>query len=336
MATSSKACGRQTTAAAGGSSAAVALWLAAAACAAAAGLDDPVRASWQSLPLREWSARVTDLAGMPVIVDRRVDPDTPVTRDGGGQPLRDVLAEVAAAADAEVAELRSSIRIVPRGRRDLCERAEDARERELARLAADPRTALRARSPWTWPAAARPRDLVAAVAAEAGIAALDGIDGIPHDHFPAADLPAMSRAEKLDLVLAHFDRRIEWRTAAGRARGAIVPLDTNLPPARRPPARKPVARPPRQPQTAVFSLRVAAPLDELLATLAGQFGLALDLDRDSLRTLGISPREIVRADVRDLPRERLLDEVLGPVGLAWRIDGERLRVFASPSAEGNE
>jgi hypothetical protein len=336
MATLSTASVRQPTAAAGGPSAAVALWLTAAACATAAGLDEPVRASWKALPLRDWSARATDLAGMPVIVDRRIDPDAPVTVDGGDQPLRDVMTNVAATVEAEVAELRSSIRIVPRGRRDLCERAEDARERELARLPADARTALRARSPWAWPAAARPRDLVTAVAAEAGLAALDGIDGIPHDHFPAADLPAMSRAEKLDLVLAHFDRRIEWRTAAGGARGVIVPLDTNLPPARRPPPRKPVARPPQQPQAAVFTLRVAAPVDEVLAALAGQFGLQLDIDERSLRDRGISAREIVRADVRDVSRERLLDEVLGPVGLAWRIDGERLRVFAPPSTESSE
>jgi hypothetical protein len=312
-------------------SAALLLWLAAAVSAAAAGLDEPVRASWQATPLHAWSARAAALAGMPVIIDRRLDPSTPVTLAGRGEPLREVMAEAAAAADAEVAVLRSSIRIVPRGTRDLCERADEAREREVARLPAAPRTALRARSPWQWPEAARPRDLVAAVAAEAGIDSLHGLDSIPHDHFPAADLPALSRAEKLDLVLAHFDRRVEWRSADGAARGTIVPLDTNLPAARRAPARKPGPSPPRSPAPAVFSLRVAAPLDEVLAALATQFGLRLDLDRDSLRTRGVAPREIVRADIRDAPRDQVLDHVLGPLGLEWRIEGERLRVFASPS-----
>ena len=336
MTTPLKECAPQTTATIGGPSAAVALWLAAAAWGTAAGLDDPVRASWKALPLREWSMRAAELAGRPVILDRRLDPDTPVTCAGDGRPLRDVMAAVAGAADAEVAELRSSIRLVPRGRRELCERAEDARDRELARLPAEPRTALRARGPWTWPMAARPRDLVAAVAAEAGVAALDGIADLPHDHFPAADLPALSRAERLDLVLGHFDRRVEWRTVGGAARGAIVPLDTNLPPPRRAPPRRPADRTPRPPQAGGFSLRVAAPLDELLAALAGQFGLELELDQDSLRARGISPQEIVRADVRDAPRDQLLDQVLGPVGLAWRIEGQRLRVHAAPPAGGGE
>jgi len=68
----------------------------------------------------------------------------------------------------------------------------------------------------------------------------------------------------------------------------------------------------------------------VLAALANQFGLRLDLDRDSLRTRGVAPREIVRADIRDAPRDQVLDHVLGSVGLEWRIEGERLRVFASP------
>ena len=330
------ACDLQPTARRSGPSAALPLWLAAAACATGAGLDDPVRASWKALPLREWTTRATELAGAPVILDRRLDPDTPVTLAGDGRPLRDAMAAVAAAADAEVAELRSSIRIVPRGRSELCARAEEARDRELARLPAEPRTALRARSPWAWPLAARPRDLVAAVAAEAGVAPLEGIADLPHDHFPAADVPAMSRAEKLDLVLAHFDRRVEWRTVGGVARGAIVPLDTNLPPPRRAAARRPADRKPRQPQADVFSLRAAAPLEEILATLAGQFRLELELDRDSLRARGIAPREIVRIDVRDVTREQLLDQVLGPVGLAWRIEGKRLSVRAAPPAGGGE
>jgi hypothetical protein len=336
MATPQPACTLQPTAPRGGPSAALAVWLAAAACAAGAGLDDPVRASWKALPLRDWSSRAAELAGAPVILDRRLDPDTPVTFAGNGQPLRNAMAAIAAAADAEVAELRSSIRIVPRGRSELCERAEDARDRELTRLPAEPRAALRARGPWAWPMAARPRDLVAAVTAEAGVAPLDGIADLPHDHFPAAELPAMSRAEKIDLVLAHFDRRVEWRTVGGAARGTIVPLDTNLPPPRRTPARKPAARKPRQPQVDVFSLRAAAPLEEILRALAGQFGLELELDRDSLRGRGISPREIVRADVRDVSREQLLDRVLGPVGLAWRIEGQRLHVHAAPPAGGGE
>ena len=327
---------RKTTATPVGASAAAAVWLAAA--AAAAGLDDPVRASWRAVPLRDWAARVAPLAGVPVIVDRRIDPDTPVTLDCDGEPVREALARAAAAADAEVALLRGSVRIVPRGQGELCERAEAARGRDVARLPAAARTTVQQRRAWAWPEAARPRDLVAAAAEEAGLP-LEGAAGLPHDHFPAADLPALSLAERLDLVLAHFDRRVEWRTEAGALRAAVVPLDKDLPPPRsqRPPRPAPATtREPRGQPKNLYSLRVEAPLAEALTAVAGRLGLELDLDDASLRARGIAPGEIVRLDVRDLSRDALLDRLVAPLALAWRIEANRLRVFAPPAAEAPE
>jgi tripartite-type tricarboxylate transporter receptor subunit TctC len=71
--------------------------------------------------------------------------------------------------------------------------------------------------------------------------------------------------------------------------------------------------------------------------IAGRLGLALDLDQASLAARGIAPGEIVRAEVEKASRDRLLDAVLQPVGLEWKIEGERLRVFAAEpaSSEGN-
>lgn len=305
-------------------------------CAAAAGLDDPVRADWKAVPLRAWADSVASIAGMPVVVDRRLDPDRSITFDCGGEPLRAAVADAAARADAELAVLASSLRLVPRSQHGLCERAEDARERALARLPEAARTSLRTRSPWKWNAGARPRDLVAAVAAEAGVA-VDGLDGIPHDHFPAADLPPLSRAEKIDLVLAHFDRRVDWRSRAGAAGGEIVPLDADLPPPRgdvaKRPRQKPRDRKPANDVTDVFSLRAAAPLDELVAAVAGRLGLTHELDRASLAARGVAAREIVRLEVQNASRDELLDRLVAPLGLAWRIEADTLRVFAPPAAE---
>lgn len=327
MARLSAATARQTTAAAATAPCvAAALGCLLASAAGAAGLDDPVRASWQAVPLREWAARVTPLADRPVIVDRRLDPDVAITLACRGEPLRDALAKAAEQAGADVAELRSTIRLVPRSQGGLCERAEEARDRDLARLPAGPRAALAAKAAWTWPEAARPRDLVAAVATEAGVA-LEGIDGLPHDHFPAASLPALSRAERIDLVLAHFDRRVAWRSREGAVQGAIVPLDADLPP-RRAPVRKPKPKPPAAGGQDVFSLHAAAPLEDVLSAVAMQQRLKLELDRESLAARGIAPREVVRVDVDDVSRDALFDRITTPLGLAWRIEGDRLLVFA--------
>lgn len=331
MPLSSAASARQSTAAGCGTSLVAVAWLVVAP-AAAAGLDDPARASWKAIPLREWAASATSLAGRPVILDRRLDPDVAITLECQGEPVHEALAKAAEQAGAAVAVLRSTIRLVPRTQHGLCERAEAARDRDLGRLPADPRAALGKKTAWTWPEGSRPRDLVAAVAAEAGLA-VDGIDGLPHDHFPAAALPALTPAERIDLVLAHFDRRVQWRDRGGAVQGVIVPLDTALPPPSRDVGRKP--RPPRPPAVGgkdVFSLRAAAPLEELLAAVAAQQKLRLELDRESLAACGIAPAEIVRIDVRDVSRDELLDRIATPLGLAWRIEDDRLHVTAAAAA----
>ena len=307
-----------------------------------AGLDAAVNATWTRLPLRDWTARVAALAGKPVILDRRIDPERLVTRTARGEPLADVIRAVAHEAGATVEELPGTIRLVPTAASGRAAAAADDRDRRLASIPAPQRRLLLKADPWKWPTGARPRDLVAAALAEAGLT-VEGLDAIPHDHFPAADLPPLPLAERLDLVLGHFDLRILWSAGRGRPTGRIVAIAAELtpPPARRPDApggspapRRPAAPPSRSVKLRdEFTLRLEAPLDQALAAIAARLGLELELDQASLAARGIAPGEIVRADVEKASRDRLLDAVLQPVGLQWKIEGERLRVFAAEALE---
>lgn len=297
----------------------------------AAGLDAPVHASWTGLPLRQWAERASSLAGRPVVLDRRIDPEILVTLSASGAPIRRVIDEVAARAGAVPEELAGSLRLVPQTEAGRASRAERDRSRRVATLAPGPRDKLAARRAWRWPAGSRPRDLVAQAAADAGLEVV-GLEEIPHDHFPAADLPPLSLAERLDLVLAHFDRRVLWEPMPGGARGRIVALDFAIAPEAPARDRGPRRDPASDRRTVTvrdeFTLRLEAPLDQALAAIAARLGLDLDLDAAGLAARGIDPREIVRADVDKASRDQLLDAVLQPVGLAWKIEGERLRVFA--------
>ena len=82
--------------------------------------------------------------------------------------------------------------------------------------------------------------------------------------------------------------------------------------------------------TTTYTLTVAAPLDELLATLARRFGLTLDLDHPALARVGVAPGEIVRLELRDAPRDALLDAITKPRGLTWLIEGGSLSISAAP------
>ena len=334
---------------------------------AVAGLDAAVQASWTQVPLGDWAERASRIAGLPVIIDRRLDPAFPITLDCRGEPLHDVLDRVAAMVGGQVEVLASSVRIGPLSVAGLASAAEQARDAELASLPPALRRTAHQRAAWTWPTAARPRDLLATTAREAGLE-LDGLDAIPHDHLPAATLPMLSLAERLDLVLAHYDRRIAW-TAGG---AEVVPLDagmtardhaprpaaaSQLEPGPRPepkpkpkpkaqataqpqpqPQRKPTPRPLANPTTTreTFSLRLAAPLDQALAAVAARLSLDLTIDAPSLAARGIAPGEIARVDVREVSRAELLDAIVAPFGLAWSINAGTLRVFASAAAARRE
>lgn len=288
---------------------------------------EPVQATWTAQPLREVAERLALLAGEPVIVDRRIDPTTPITLTATGEAIDGVIERVASIAGATAARLDSGFRIAPAEAAAKAAAAEQARRHRIGRLPAPQRRLLETRQAWIWSAGRRPRDLLADLTATHGLA-IDGLDLVPHDHFPATTLPPLSLAARIDLVLAHFDLGMEWSagTDGGTPAGRIVPLPepvVAMPPPRRPPRKidRPAGR-------QVYTLRLEAPLDAALTAITRQIGLGLQIDEASLAARGVSPREIVRADVRSASRDELLDAVLGPVGLSWTIDDGTLHVRA--------
>ncbi len=304
--------------------------------AVATAAEPPVHATWTAQPVRLVAAQLSRLAGKPVVLDRRLDPTTEITLVAAGEPFDTVLTAIATRAGGQVIDLAKTIRITLPAVTGRCVAAEQTRSQEISRLPEPQRNALAEAAAWHWPAGSRPRDLVATAAAEAGIK-VDGLDGIPHDHFPAAELPPLPLADRLDLILAHFDLRMAWsRSPTGsRPRGSIVPLPDAAaaaagagPPAKRPPRQ----RPPQPSGTKqVYTLRLEAPLEEALTAISRQLGLRLDLDAASLAARGIAPRGIARADVRSATRDALLDAILTPLALSWRIHEGTLRVWAKPS-----
>ncbi len=307
------------------------------AAAAEKGPVRPITATWRGISLLDLAARLSDLSGLPVVVDRRLDPGRPVSLDATAEPLSEILARIAAEIGADSVVFDSHARLVPAGVAAGLRNAAADRRKELQALSPEDRRIAMTRAKWSWPDGARPRELIIEAAARAGIV-IDGGEQLPHDHFPAAQLPALSLADRLDLVLAHFDRRLNWRPrgdAAERPTFSIVPIDmASAGAAPAGPRAEPPARPPRRPSLSAavpppeptYSLAVAAPLEDLLATLAKRFGLRLEVDKKALAARGIAGGEIVRRTVKDATRDELLDAILEPLDLDWRIDDGRLTV----------
>jgi hypothetical protein len=313
----------------------------------AAPLDEPVQATFQRLPLRTLLERLQATTGVPLILARQIDPTQPVSLDCRGEPLRNAVERLAGTVDAELAILESSAWLVPAGSASRFTAADQLRQQSVRRLPPSGRRQLAATAVWSWPAGATPAtlltELVAAATANGQPLRFSGLETeIPHDHLAAGSLPALSLAERFDLVAMQYGLRVDWQADGGppgQLRGRLVPLPeaTDSPPGvaaatRRP--RRPDTRrlPPANPANSRYTLRVAAPFDELLAAVAKQLQLTATIDRPALRRQGIDPREIVRLEVANVDRDGLLDAIVSPLHLRWKIDKDSLTVTTAPAA----
>lgn len=309
--------------------------------AISADLEAPVRASLQRLPLGHLVERLGSMTGTPIVLDRRVDPTQPASLQARGESLRDVLLQIATDHGAELADLTAAVWLVPPGEAARLEEADRLRQHAVARLPAVTRASLNHTAAWEWPAGTTPNALLSSLleiaSAQRPVIDWDEQPTLPHDHLPAGSLPPLSLAERFDLVAMPYGLRVDW-TQAGPSQhlcGRLVSLPSASPetipqPAQHQPARRPRRSAP--PGTARFSLRVAAPLDDLLATVAAQCELTLALDAAALRDHGIDPKTIIRLEVRDVDRDGLLQAITEPLNLRWSITEGTLKIPAPAAA----
>jgi hypothetical protein len=194
-------------------------------------LSARVSVAWQGQELATALERLAGVQGLPLWIDRRVDPSTPVELTVTDQPLGDTINALAASHNWAVApyfgvfyfgpretaaELltlsalaRQSIAKTPLGRELGAERPAAARSRWLKA------------EPWSAPRLSEPRELVVQIARAAGAAVVDE-QLIPHDLWPARELPAMAPLDRAVLLLSGFD--LTCQVSADGKKLQIVPI----------------------------------------------------------------------------------------------------------------
>lgn len=184
-------------------------------------LGDTTTAAWSGTPLREGLQSFARLHRLALLIDRRVDPGRPLRMALAEQPLRTTC-------EALAAELGLGFTLVgPVGY--LGPSATTHRLRTLVAIKtaevqqAPP--ALRARlvqtAPLKWDDLATPRELVEQLARQ-GELRVEGLAQVPHDLWAAADLPPISWAQRLSLVLAQWD--LTFRLDAPRGTLTLEPI----------------------------------------------------------------------------------------------------------------
>jgi len=169
-------------------------------------LEWHVNVAFVERPFRSAVRSLSNGYQIGLLLDRRIDPDRPITLQLKDVSLKGVLEQLARQGEAELLWVGPVAYLAPVGKAWQALAAAETCE-EILRLSAPTLAAeWRRPSPLSWPDFTVPRELLAQLGEEIGWKII-GLERIPHDLWAGAELPPITLFEKLGLLLAQFDLR---------------------------------------------------------------------------------------------------------------------------------
>jgi hypothetical protein len=176
---------------------------------------------WKGVPLHDALGRLNELYAEPVFADRRLDLSQRVSLDVEAASLDDVLSQLSATASLGYSKLNRLLYLGPPSAAEQLRTIAALRGEEVRRLPTSRRSAFALKQPVTWPRLTEPRELINALARRRGWR-IGEAERIPHDLWPAGELPALPYSDQLTVMLIGFDLTFEIKPAERTLE--IVPL----------------------------------------------------------------------------------------------------------------
>jgi hypothetical protein len=187
-------------------------------------LQDSVDFEWRERPLRDGLARLSQAYGVAVFLDRRIDPDQPITVSIHEKALEESLRTIAREAKADLSVFGPVIYFgPPDAARNLATLAA-LRRQDAGKRNSDAKVRLLRSSALQWNELAQPRQLLEGLGKQAGVS-FTNLDAIALDLWPAVSLPPLPWADRVTLVAVGFGMtfEIDERTISAR----LVPVPTS-------------------------------------------------------------------------------------------------------------
>ncbi|MGD0896842.1 MAG: hypothetical protein ABR915_03335 [Thermoguttaceae bacterium] len=166
-------------------------------------LAAPVDIVWK-VPLREALVSLSRAERMAILLDRRVDPGQRIEIKLASVPLAEALAKIARNRQLGLSMLGPVAYFGPPEAASRLRTIAVLRQEEIRRLEPAMAARLLHSKSLAWEDFATPRELLGRLAAEAAVE-IDGQARVPHDLWPAAELPPMPWTDRVTLVAAEFD-----------------------------------------------------------------------------------------------------------------------------------
>ncbi len=171
-------------------------------------LDQPVIATWKNAELRFATQALSLERRIPIVFDRRLDPNRVFSLEANDASLRETFGRLAAISQGSVSITSQTVYLGPMasaGRlRTLIALRQSDVQKVAGTLSAAKRKSLTGHRDLNWQDLETPQEIVQKIAAERNLR-VQSADRLPHDLWAANDLPAISLAEALTLVLIQYD-----------------------------------------------------------------------------------------------------------------------------------
>jgi hypothetical protein len=184
-------------------------------------LSQKIGVAWSNVAARRAIEELSRSQRVAIILDRRVDPDQKIQLAFGDVPLAEAFQRIASRLDVGTAMVGPVAYFGPKSTARRVATVAALANEAVSRLPTNAKVRWLEAKAWKWEDLAKPRDLVEEMLRENGIV-VENPKQIPHDLWGAADLPPLSLAMRLTLVLCQFD--LTFEPAKDGASIRLVPM----------------------------------------------------------------------------------------------------------------
>ncbi len=298
--------------------------------------NTPMNVAWRDVPLQETLSKLTESQRLSLLLDRRLDPETPLSYQATNQSIEQIIRNASATLGLKSVFFSSFVYIGPEKSVENLEFLREERQAALQQLPSRSAAKFRRSLKFHWPKLCEPRSMLNELAKKANIKIVNP-ELVPHDLWNETALQG-STLEILLTLLVGFDLTWEWDEDSESL--VLMPLPkeqqvvvTQPRPASRFQPPSPTQATKTQEASNVplqhrrFTLQVQdQPVKKLLETLAERLGLTLECDEESWAAKGVSAETRVSFSVTNARANELFQAILKPLQLEFRIRGETLTV----------
>ncbi len=188
-------------------------------------LSDRIDLIWSENPLRDALATFARVQNVAVLLDRRVDPGRKITLTLKQSTLGDSLAAIAITGGLGVTLAGPTVYFGPADTTAKLRTLIFLREEEARKLPPAAAKIFFQAKPLAWEDFSQPREILERLGRDHHLT-ITGLERVPYDLWPAADLPPMTLAERLSLIAVQYD--LTFAIARGGKKIELVPIPQDI------------------------------------------------------------------------------------------------------------